>query len=311
MSIKKMQSAEGTNFNKHAYLIMAHHQFDLLKRILRLLDHPNHDFFIHVDVKATGFCKEEFNDVAKFSQIIFVERKSISWGGYSQIDCELHLLDAAVQYGCYSYYHLISGVDFPLKSAENIYTFFEKCGQKEFVHYSSDEYCCSENVYNRVAYYHLLQEKVGRTNGVGSKLERMCISLQKRLHVNRLKKMTPKPACGANWFSITHALARYVLDNRRWIHQHFRYTCCADEMFLQMLIEGTSFYDNLYSRSSTGDYHSCMRRVDWTRGNPYVFRCEDYEALISSDYMFARKFDLNVDPEIINKLEKYLLGGNL
>lgn len=292
--------------NKHAYLVIAHHQFDLLKRILKLLDHPNHDFYIHIDVKATDFSADEFLGITRFGNIHFVERKNVVWGGYSQIDCELHLLNAAVSKTCYSYYHLISGVDMPLKTADEIYNFFEDCGNKEFIHYSSDDYCSCENVYKRVAYHHVLQESVGRTTGALSKVEKACLAIQKRLGVNRWKHMDKPLGCGANWFSITHDLARYVVEHKEWIYKHFKNSFCADEVFLQTLIQNTPFYDNLYKKVSDGDYHTCMRYVDWNRGNPYTFRTEDYEDLISSDYIFARKFDLNVDSEIIDKLEKYL-----
>ena len=52
----------------------------------------------------------------------------------------------------------------------------------------------------------------------------------------------------------------------------------------------------------SGDYHGCMRYVDWKRGNPYVFRMADYPQLKDSDFLFARKFDLNTDREICERL---------
>ena len=45
-----------------------------------------------------------------------------------------------------------------------------------------------------------------------------------------------------------------------------------------------------------------MRYIDWDRGNPYVFRIDDYDALMKSDCMFARKFDEKIDKEIIEKI---------
>ena len=47
------------------------------------------------------------------------------------------------------------------------------------------------------------------------------------------------------------------------------------------------------------------RYIDWERGsnnNPYVFRTSDYEELKNASGLFARKFDLNVDKEIVEKL---------
>ena len=45
-----------------------------------------------------------------------------------------------------------------------------------------------------------------------------------------------------------------------------------------------------------------MRYIDWTRGNPYIFRSADFEQLMSSDRMFARKFDEKVDFDIVERI---------
>ena len=47
------------------------------------------------------------------------------------------------------------------------------------------------------------------------------------------------------------------------------------------------------------------RYIDWERGsnnNPYIFRETDYEELKSAKALFARKFDLNIDKKIVEKL---------
>lgn len=46
--------------NRHAYLIMAHNQFDLLKKIISLLDFEGHDFYIHIDKKSVDFNLSDF-----------------------------------------------------------------------------------------------------------------------------------------------------------------------------------------------------------------------------------------------------------
>lgn len=50
------------------------------------------------------------------------------------------------------------------------------------------------------------------------------------------------------------------------------------------------------------DHFACARLIDWNRGNPYVWHSDDYDLIKSSPCMFARKFDLNVDSEIIEKV---------
>ena len=41
--------------NKHAYLIIAHVDFSILEKTIKLLDDENNDFYIHIDKKVKNF----------------------------------------------------------------------------------------------------------------------------------------------------------------------------------------------------------------------------------------------------------------
>ena len=294
---------------RHAFMIIAHHQFELLEQLIRCLDNPNNDIYIHIDAKVKAFDFVYFSQMANFSTITFTERVNVSWGGFSQIDCELKLLKEAAK-GQYDYYHLLSGVDLPLRSMTQIHAFFEENSGKEFLHYCTPEYCKSDNVQSRIQYYYLLQEIVGRSSGllgIASKCMRKC---QKLLGVNRLRKREFEVKCGAQWFSITHELAEYVLSQETWIKKYCGNGFCVDELFLQTLVWNSSFRDRLYMPNDKGDYRSCLRYVDWTRGDPYVFRNEDYDELIASEYLFARKFDYQSDKEICERIVRHATDGS-
>ena len=71
---------------KHAYLVMAHSQFDILITQIKLLDHENNDFYVHVDKKAKDVPIEKIQNSAKKSKVVFIEGMDISWGSYSQIE---------------------------------------------------------------------------------------------------------------------------------------------------------------------------------------------------------------------------------
>lgn len=42
------------------------------------------------------------------------------------------------------------------------------------------------------------------------------------------------------------------------------------------------------------------------RGNPYIYKIQDFKLLISSENLFARKFNSNVDKNIVDKICDYL-----
>lgn len=55
-------------------------------------------------------------DLKLKSKVYFTERSVVNWGNYSQIQAEMILFKTAFSRSGYTYYHLISGSDFPLVS---------------------------------------------------------------------------------------------------------------------------------------------------------------------------------------------------
>ena len=123
---------------KHAYLIICHNNFEILKKMLVLLDHERNDIYIHVDRKVKNFPYEEISRIVKKSGVFYTKRICVTWGDYSQIQTELLLLGAAVKQS-YVYYHLLSGVDFPLKRQEEIFAFFDDNPQREYISFAIND----------------------------------------------------------------------------------------------------------------------------------------------------------------------------
>lgn len=108
---------------KHAYLIMAHADWDLLKTLVSLLDYELNDIYIHIDAKVQDESIPAI--VCSRSNLYVLERRiPVEWGDISQIEAEYLLFEAAYNNSHYSYYHLLSGVDLPIKTKEHIYSFF-------------------------------------------------------------------------------------------------------------------------------------------------------------------------------------------
>lgn len=109
--------------NKHAYLIMAHGNFELLEKLLRQIDDPRNDIYIHIDKKVAHFDFYYFQRICVYSQVIFTNKRiNVKWGHSSQVKTEMSLYEMAAQRQ-YAYYHLISGVDLCLKIRRRSITF--------------------------------------------------------------------------------------------------------------------------------------------------------------------------------------------
>ena len=59
-------------------------------------------------------------------------RHRISWGHFAMVEAELELLRAAVP-GGYDYYHLLSGVDVPVKTRAYIENYFTRAPGRNYV----------------------------------------------------------------------------------------------------------------------------------------------------------------------------------
>ena len=284
---------------KHAYLIMAHTQPELLKMLLKKLDDERNDIYLHIDSKAKDYPLDEVAAVLQKANCVFTERTDVKWGSYSQIHCEMVLLKEAVK--CeHAYYHLLSGMDLPIKSQNDIHTFFEKYAGLEFVDEDLPE--ISEAALSRVKYNHKFYGKAGSAKDI---LGALSAKSQKLLGVDKTKKygdiIFQK---GRNWFSITHGLAKLVVEKESWIQEVFGHSVCGDELFLQTVARNSEFADKICNPNTMPTVPD-TRHSDWERGsnnNPYIFRESDYEELMNSSALFARKFDLNIDKKIVEKL---------
>ncbi len=162
---------------KHAYLIIAHNNYKILEMLVKALDYELHDIYIHIDYKWKSFDLKKLKENVKSSKLFFLnKRKNVIWGSFKQINVELELLKASNNIN-YSYYHLLSGVDFPLKKNEVIYKFFEKNRSKEFI-----DFCKEKDFTERYKYYYFFtQLKDIRSSFFLRELEKISLVIQKKL----------------------------------------------------------------------------------------------------------------------------------
>lgn len=300
---------------KHAYLIMAHNNFDQLKMLIDVLDNERTDLFIHIDKNSSFTDYDSIKIHAKKSYIEVFSEIKVYWSDYSQTECEVNLLKHATKRGEYEYYHLISNADFPVKTQEEILAFFDSNKGKEFVSFrfpmnvwpfKNKQYTTEHK------YYHILTRHLRTGNVLVDKLsyfiEYLCVFLQFLIRVDRIKGAYI-PCKGSNWWSITDSFARYILSKEDWIEKNFKYTRSSDEVFVSVLAYNSEFRERLYDSSYTCSCRANQRYIDWGRGFPYTFKAENYDEIISSNYPIIRKTDMNIDGGLVKKLYTRILKG--
>ena len=286
--------------SKHAYLIIAHSNVGLLNQLLSVLDDDHNDIFLHIDKKADAKFISSIHQNLLKSRLYFSKRVTVHWGGYSQILSELELLKAATKRGHYDYYHLLSGVDLPIKSQDYIHQFFDLNQGKEFVQFQKP--VIAKQKLERLRRYYMFQEHDIRNSPILSLTQRATVKLQRIAHLDRIHKSHITFQMGSNWFSITDQLARYVLSQAPHYLPLFKYSQCADELFLQTVVANSSFLSNVFDQHFNDSEVGNMRFIKWVNHAPRIITSEDFPALKSSSLLFARKFDPIRDQKIIDQV---------
>ncbi|MDR1743987.1 MAG: beta-1,6-N-acetylglucosaminyltransferase [Dysgonamonadaceae bacterium] len=286
---------------KHAYLIIAHNEFEVLRKLIGALDDSRNDIFVHFDLKLKECPSLEARNAGLF---ILENRVDVRWGDISVVEAEYALFKEAFQRGKkYAYYHLLSGVDLPLKSQGEIHDFFAKHAGKEFIGFSQYDY--TEEVDRKVRRIHLFPRNFRFTDSfidTAKKLIRalfLRIQFLLRIKINKNTRFKK----GTQWISVTDSFVMYMLAEKREVLNTYRDTFCSDEIFVQTLCWNSIFRDRIYCLDD--EAKGCMRKIGWKDGRIYDWEDGDYDELMQSGMLFARKFN-GKNMQLVDKVLKNL-----
>ncbi|WP_304354432.1 beta-1,6-N-acetylglucosaminyltransferase [Brachyspira innocens] len=278
--------------NRICFLIAAHKNQG---QLLRLINHLKKDFdiYVHID-KKSKLNLESFDNVNIYKSI------KVYHGGVSQVAATLFLIREAFKNN-YERYIFISGQDVPLKTNKEIINFFDENKDKEFISF--------ENIKNNDGMYKEMSFRINAYNF--GKIYRKLLSRKFRESISNIpfiKRKTPENIYyGSSWWNLSHNAIKYILEyvekNPQYLNR-FNYTWGSDEFFFQSILLTSSLKDKCVN--------DCLRYLIWGGGTPINLQMEDYEKIKENinDNLFARKFDENIDNDIIDKLYKDLENSN-
>jgi hypothetical protein len=275
-----------------AYIISAYKNLSQVARLVRRIECEGNALFVHVDKKTNDDDYRAFaNGLTDVPSLHLLERHVCHWGGFGHIRATLKGLDELLARRVpFDYVILLTGQDYPIKSSDFIGEFFEENRGMSFMGFGSlpTKWWSPRGGLDRVEYWHL------------------------RLYGNHfrspLKRRFPaglRPFGGGAYWCLSRECVEYVSDfvgNRPDVVQFFKHVDIPDEIFFQTVImnselRGTVVNDNL-------------RYVDWTRGRrPAILETSDFERLRDSSKLFARKFDVRRDENVLDLIDRHLLGA--
>lgn len=295
---------------KQAYLIAAHQYPQQLVRLVERLDSPNANFYIHIDLKVKDkFTADNLPELKGRPNVHIFQLKNVYWGGYSQVEATLLLLREAIKDTANGYFHLLSGVDYPLKSRNFIENFFEH-NTKDYVCYVPEESKC-EYFINRYYFYdHPCMDARTFTPSLKKRLQFLFLHFVQRLswlavcklNLRIRRKTGMKYYHGSNWFSLTRKAVNYILqtlNDTPWIEQRFHNTAVADESFFTMLLmNNPSQGENIINDDLR------LRRADGKlfRGGKCLTE-GDFLRIKSSPALFGRKFIPGESDELMGQID--------
>ena len=300
------------------YLILAHKNPLQLGRMIERLDDGASKFFIHLDAKTPI---EPFAACVEGAHIRFIEpRERCVWGDFSIVRATIHLMEAASKEQ--GVFILMSGQDYPIQSQVYINDFLERNKDFDFIEIEPlEEKWKPKMVKDKLEHYHILHsEERGNSNcyapfrhcSVFQKVRTLMHLLKGRLSMKNFKLLCSLPKriapfehqyAGSQFWAFSertfYAVLNYIRKHKAALEEYYKYTSSPDEIYFHSVLM------NLVAKDSTIKLKDPITYVNYFRKNN-VFITEDFEKLSSAKgKLFARKFDTDIDIEILNKLDSY------
>ena len=300
------------------YLILAHKNPLQLSRMIERLDDGASKFFIHLDAKTPI---EPFAACLEGAHIRFIEpRERCVWGDFSIVRATIHLMEAASKEQ--GVFILMSGQDYPIQSQGYINAFLESNKGFDFIEIEPlEEKWKPKMVKDKLEHYHILHsEERGHSNcyapfahcSVFQKLRTLTHLLKGRLSRKNFRLLCSLPKriapferqyAGSQFWAFSertfYAVLNYIREHKAALEEYYKYTSSPDEIYFHSVLM------DLVAKDSTIKLKEQITYVNYFRKNN-VFITEDSEKLTSAKgKLFARKFDTDIDIEILNKLDSY------
>lgn len=264
---------------KHAWLIIAHNEFEILQRLVSELDHPHCSIYIHFDKKVRGLPTIQVREAQLF---ILSDRVDVRWGSVSQIECEFALIGAAAKNGPYDFYHILSGVTLPISSWDKITSFFhEHQGISILTPIHKDLPYQEMLKVRRMNFFLNHYSEKGFRGLISQFFWKSGIALQRIFRIEINKGIDFYKA--SNWLSLTQEAVSFLLDRQSEILKTYRHSFCGDEYFIPTELMASPLKPMVCSEE-----HYLLHNI--ARSNASVFSLKELPSLRETGYLFARKF---------------------
>lgn len=286
-------------------LITAYKDESMLLRLIRHFSGPSFRVFVHIDKKSRELSLDRLKAL-KQPNLEVISKFKITWGSINHVKAVLELIRISLRYSDIEYYHLISGSDMPLHSPSWFVSRFEKDRKSYF---SNGTLPVLNREHTRVWRTKFWLPSVFDPRSIIVKMiTKALFWLQVKLNVERkaLGEIAMKDVrFGMIWSSFSRGGGGQFLEFAA-THPRFmralNFTMVPEEAFFVTALMGTSYQPD--------DNSTDLRYYEWTREMPAVLDETDFNKVVDSRYIFARKMDSVKSAKLIDLIEQKIAREN-
>ncbi len=301
---------------KIAYVILAHKLPKQLTRLVHKLNAGDVSFFIHVDKKTDNQIFEEIRaSLNAFNNVYFMERRVCNWGEFNAVAITLNIMYVILRSDIrYDYVILLTGQDYPIKSNKQIQKVLNASGGQSFIEFfplPSEHWENENGGLDRLYYWHL--NFLGRRIAfMKEKQLRFRILNLLPLRLNNIfsfrRKLPHKFAIfgGSAYWCLTRECVEYIgnlVQSDRTYINFFKFTSLPDETFFQTILLNSPLKNSLVNNN--------LRHIMWSKSShPEILQKQHFDQFMNSDKLFARKFDMTIDADVLDMIDQVLCDFN-
>ncbi len=293
---------------KIAYLIVAYNNARHFPRLIRALDTPRSAFFVHIDKK---YDISPYTAVRRDNVFFSRVRVPVYWGDFSTVEAILIVLREALESPeNFERFVILSGSDYPVRSAESIERFFENHPDTEYMNLVPMPSKRLGKPLTRLTYY--------RPGPLTPPWLLFTAKALMKLHLwpqrNYRKVLGDmKPYGGSMFWALTRDASKYLVDfvdGRPDFFRFYKNTYCPDEMMLQTILANSPFVSKIRRNLTYADWSARGRSPEWiSRKHLDLFkttpRFAPDDPYGPGDILFARKFSEDAD-ELVGALDRII-----
>ncbi len=282
------------NAIKLVVLIAAHKNIGQLLRLISAIRHPQVFIYVHIDKKS------DIDRSLLPANVRLVKNSvDVTWRLFSQVQAIINSMNEIISNdSTFDYLTVISGQDYPIAPIETILDELSRQAGKEFIHHVPLDQTGWNKARIRFERFYFQSYPNPLIRSMGS----LVTYILDKLRWKRRFHKGMRPWGGSAWWTLTQPCVKYIvgfLEHDKAMINYMMKTIHPDEILFQTIVMNSPFAKQAVNEN--------FRYIEWLKGNPNpnILTKPDFDKIVNSKHHFARKFDPEVDEEILDMLDDH------